>query len=275
MRLTPKKIAATIATLVMASSVGCTTMSKSMEGTSAMFEKLPFVGSKDDVPEPYPNPVKLATTWSPDTLTQIGKTPTRGFGGRVFFYNEKSEAVPVDGTLIVHAFDESMKGEKGGVKRFEFTPEQFTKKFSQTDMGASYSFWIPWDAVGGNQKEISMVTSFKTVEGKLVQGTPAKILLPGLTESRSKQLAQRFAPGYEQWKIAQAGNTRAPSGLTTTTIQRRGNSLPNSALDAGNPDLGSPMIATGPNTPSVNVRLASQPGKASFLPASAELPAKR
>ncbi len=68
---------------------------------------------------------------------------------------------------------------EGSVKRFEFTPEQFTRHFSQTDLGASYSVWIPWDAIGGEQRRISLVASFKTVEGKLVQGIPATILLPG------------------------------------------------------------------------------------------------
>ena len=40
---------------------------------------------KTQRPQPYPNPVKLASVWSPEMLTQVGRVPTRGFGARLFF----------------------------------------------------------------------------------------------------------------------------------------------------------------------------------------------
>lgn len=139
----------------------------------------PF-SKKKEVPEPYPNPVKLGTTWTSDTLTAPGKTPTRGFGGRVFFYNEKSQTVPVDGQLLVVAYEESlMPGVPPRVRRFGFTREQFTKHYSQSDFGASYSFWIPWDADGQPQQRVTLVPSFTTAEGNVIQGQPTSVLLPG------------------------------------------------------------------------------------------------
>lgn len=142
----------------------------------------PF-SKKDKPPEPYPNPVKMATTWTPDTLTTVGKTPTRGFGGRVFFYNEKSQPVPVDGELLIVGYAESSRpDEPPSVKRFGFKREQFTQHFSQSDFGASYSFWIPWDADGGMQQRITLVPSFTSKEGKTIQGTPTAVLLPGPSE---------------------------------------------------------------------------------------------
>ena len=87
----------------------------------------------------------------------IRSNSARGFGGRFFFYDEKSRPVPVDGTLIVHGFDDTADTPEDRVKRFEFTPEQFTRHFSQTDLGASYSVWVPWDAIGGDQRRISLV----------------------------------------------------------------------------------------------------------------------
>lgn len=185
-------------------------------------ERMPWSKSEDELPEPYPNPVKLAATWTPDTLTQTGRVPTRGFGARVFFYDEKSRPVPVEGTLVVHAFDEQVAGPDGQptVKRYEFTPEQFTRHFSQSDLGASYSVWIPWDAIGGQQTRVSLVASFSTSEGKMVQGTPTTVLLPGAKDKSGTSLAERFAPEYRQWQAAAAGNTPPQSGLTTTTIHR-------------------------------------------------------
>lgn len=185
-------------------------------------QRMPWSKSKDGKPEPYPNPVKLAATWTPDTLTQTGRVPTRGFGARVFFYDEKSRPVPVEGTLVVHGFDENKSGPNGepSVKRYEFTPEQFTRHFSQSDLGASYSVWIPWDAIGGPQTRISLVASFSTAEGKMVQGTPSTVLLPGAKDNSTTSLAQRYAPEFRQWQAAAAGNTPPTSGLTTTTIHR-------------------------------------------------------
>lgn len=216
-----------LAGMVMTLAGGCSTFQKTDDGGSlnkpkkTLAQRMPW-SKKSDVPEPYPNPVKLAATWTPDTLTQTGRVPTRGFGARVFFYDEKTRPVPVEGTLIVHAFDERNAGPNGepSVKRYEFTPEQFTRHFSQSDLGASYSVWIPWDAVGGQQTRVSLVASFSTAEGKLIQGAPTTVLLPGAKDSSAASLAQRFAPEYRNWQAAAAGNTPPTSGLTTTTIHR-------------------------------------------------------
>ncbi|MCM2374410.1 hypothetical protein [Aporhodopirellula aestuarii] len=207
---------------------GCSTFQKkddsvvSPKPPKSLAERMPWAKSKSDQPEPYPNPVKLASTWTPDTLTQAGRVPTRGFGARMFFYDEKSRAVPVDGTLVVLGFDENAKNPDGSqaVKRFEFTPEQFTRHFSQSDLGASYSVWIPWDAVGGKQTRVSLVASFVTKEGKPVQGSPTTVLLPGTKDSSAATLAQRYSPEFRQWQLANAGNTPPTSGLMTTTIHR-------------------------------------------------------
>lgn len=206
----------------------------------------PF-SKKDKVPEPYPNPVKLGTTWTSDTLTAPGKTPTRGFGGRVFFYNEKSQTVPVDGQLLVVAYEESgIPGVPPRVRRFGFTREQFTKHYSQSDFGASYSFWLPWDADGQPQQRVTLVPSFTTAAGNVIQGQPTSVLLPGpdgeeFVRAADMPLRSRryggqqppyVPPMGEQPPVQQTGYAGLPgevgfeseaaqrprSGLTTTTI---------------------------------------------------------
>ena len=184
----------------------------SMPAKGSLASKMPW-SKKNKKPEPYPNPARMATTWTPDTLVQTGRTPTRGFGGRLFFYDEKTRAVPVEGELTVHAFAEGADGSQGEVKRYHFTPEQFTQHFSQTDLGASYSVWIPWDAVGGDQTRVSLVPSFRAKSGKLVQGEQALVGLPGKRRDAEKIAAR---PNAASILAASKGDGR--SGLVTTTI---------------------------------------------------------
>lgn len=200
--------------------VGCASLTRQDASDGGSFFKMPWSADKPEIPEPYPNPVKLAVTWAPDTLTQSGRVTTRGFGGRVFFYDEKSRPVAVDGTLVVHGFDESAGDPKKAMKRYEFTPEQFTRHFSQSDLGASYSIWVPWDAVGGKQTRISLVATFQTPGGKSIQSIPSTVLLPGHRSESEADVARRFAPEYRKWKRAAAGELPPTSGLTTTTITR-------------------------------------------------------
>ena len=288
-----RNFATAVATLIMFSSVGCATMSANKAGDDSksvsLMDRMPWANKDSDKkPEPYPNPAKLAATWTPDTLMQTGRTPTRGFGGRIFFYDEKSRPVPVEGTLVVHGFDEHAADPKKSVKRFEFTPEQFTKHFSQGDLGASYSVWIPWDAVGGERKRISLVASFVTGEGQPVQGIPASIMLPGVEPEKSTDTLAQLSPKFREYKAALASNKPRRSGLTTTTIARRTLSPSSRSAPAINvpttdvPSLDVPtafgnrsLLAKTGETPSAEIMLSRRPQPSAILPASAEAPVQR
>lgn len=286
MRVTRRHLLASAASFLALTPIGCASLSdKSSDGSSSFVQRLPWVKKKDVQPEPYPNPVKLAATWTPDSLVQTGRTPTRGFGGRVFFYDEKSRAVPVDGTLVIHGFDETESRKDPEVKRFEFTPEQFTRHFSQTDLGASYSVWIPWDALGGTQRRVSLVPSFKTESGKIVQGEPATIMLPGRKPDfgDADDPANKFAKQYQSYLEATKSGATRSSGLTTTTIPRRRNSrLP---ADSMRPGIGIPgaaaadsgeMVAQGGDaTPAVDLQKTFKRTGAIVRPASVQLPPRR
>jgi len=210
---------------------------------SAWSWKMPW-SKKDKPPEPYPNPAKMAATWSPDTLVQAGRTPTRGFGGRLFFYDEKIRTVPVEGELTVHAFAENPDGSVGEVKRYHFTPEQFTQHFSQSDLGASYSIWIPWDAVGGEQMRVSLVPSFKAASGRVVQGETALVGLPG-----RRRAVESIAKRPDQAANLIASRDATKSGLTTTTIpvRRSIEAAPSFRHEAARP---AESIASSPVLPS-------------------------
>lgn len=258
-------LAVCLSCLIVVALTGCSTFKANDSliedrSSKSIFDRLPWSKNKDALPEPYPNPVKLAATWTPDTLTQVGRVPTRGFGARVYFYDEKSRPVPVEGTLTVHAFDEASAKNNGvpNVKRYQFTPEQFTRHFSQSDLGASYSVWIPWDAVGGTQTRVSLVASFTTAEGNTIQGRSTTALLPGTKDSAAESLAQRFSPEYRQWQAATSGSKPSNSGLTTTTIHRNAPAARTSPeFSEPTPGMPSWNIAQGKSTNSRNVAMKS------------------
>lgn len=146
----------------------------------------------------YQTPQSINATWTHDIYTAEGKPPTRGFGGRIYFYNERSQAIPVDGELTVYGFDDTHRSHDGmsiesADKRFRFTPEQFTTHFSESQLGASYSIWIPWDPAPGYKKKIMLIPTFKTKEGRVIRGNAATLLLPGPPSEEEQLVIQASA----------------------------------------------------------------------------------
>ena len=208
----------------LALSTGCAAWTDKSKKKDSMWSSMQFWK------KPYQKPDKLAAIWTHDILTMSGKPPTRGFGGRLYFYNPKSQAIPVEGELTVHGYEESRVGlriinEKTQAdKTFMFTAEQFTEHFSPSDLGASYSVWIPWDAADGMQKEITLIPTFKDKEGVILQGEPAKLVLPGRKPEDPLAAAAFQAVSFQQSQIPtnsgplQQLNAPPQTGLRTTTI---------------------------------------------------------
>jgi hypothetical protein len=129
----------------------------------------------------YETPEKVIAIWTDATYELPGKAPTRGFGGRVYFYNAKGDVVPVNGQLVVYAFDDSdpHAGTDQPTRKYAFTAEQLTRYYSNSELGASYNIWIPWDSVGGEERQIALFPVFIDDSGKMVRGSFANNRLPG------------------------------------------------------------------------------------------------
>lgn len=141
-----------------------------------------MVGWGDDEPQPEV-PRRVVASWTDTVLHQTGKTPQRGFGGRLIFYGEKDDKpVLVDGQLVVYAFNETNRDptDNKPTKRYVFPPDQVARRMSMTELGPSYSFWLPWDEVGGPQTDISLIARFEPKGGALVVGEQTRHLLPGI-----------------------------------------------------------------------------------------------
>jgi len=139
-------------------------------------------------------PMKVLPVWTDTVMYQSGKEPIRGFGGRFFFHkDENGDPIKVKGTLEVYAFDEVGRAPNDSkpTRKYVFTPEQFQKHYSKSDIGHSYSVFIPWDEHGGEQKRITLITRFVPNGTPLVISEPSQQCLPG---KPSMELAQQPAP---------------------------------------------------------------------------------
>jgi hypothetical protein len=151
-----------------------------------MFDlKKPWPFKDDDGPKKG-TPVRMASTWTDTILRQPGKPSQRGFGGRVMFYaKEGTDPILVEGQFVVYAFDETNREptDNKPTRRYVFTPEQLPPRMSKSELGASYSFWLPWDEAGGPQTNISLICRFEPKKGSLVVGEQTQHLLPGTLRS--------------------------------------------------------------------------------------------
>lgn len=229
------------------------------------------------------SPMRIVCMWSDTVMHQGGQPARRGFGGRVMFYDQNARPIKVAGTLVVYAFDETNRDPTNPVpdRKFVFTADQFSEHYSKSRAGHSYSFWLPWDVAGGEQKEISLIARFTPQEGGVVISEQARVLLPGPVmakptrsstpgvESGHPTLPNPAWQGEVQQTAYQASNySNQPTKLETTTIQlprQFGGRLPSATISQphhSNPALQAPS--------------ASQPGgEGSPAAPGATLPAAR
>jgi hypothetical protein len=155
-------------------------------------------------------PEKIVAIWTDAVLQQPNQPPVRGFGGRLmFFAANKAKPIKVDGSLVIYAFDETNRDPSNAKpdRKYVFTPEQLPSHYSlaqygKSKIGHSYSVWLPWDGVGGNQKEISLLVRFEPkaekaekAGGGVVVGQPCRQLLPGKSPTEGPQIAKTAAAG--------------------------------------------------------------------------------
>ena len=126
-------------------------------------------------------PDKIIAFWSDTVLTQTGRPPIRGFGGRLMFYEgKKEEPIKVEGTLVVYAFDETDRDANNTRpdRKYAFTPQQLPLHYSKSKIGHSYSVWLPWDEVGGPQKESRSSSAFSRKKARSPSATLAGNCFP-------------------------------------------------------------------------------------------------
>jgi hypothetical protein len=127
-------------------------------------------------------PLRVAGTWTDTVLHRPGQKPQRGFGGRLVFYGpDEKKPILVDGQLVVYAFDETGRDPTNNrpTRRYVFPPDQMPLHMSVSEIGASYSFWLPWDEGEGPRTEVSLICRFEPKGGAVISSEQTRHLLPG------------------------------------------------------------------------------------------------
>jgi hypothetical protein len=207
--------------LVLAATSGCA----SLDLPSLNIEKyIPMMTGRTGQ---FKRPMKVVAFWTDTVRTADGQPAMRGFGGRLMFYDSKTNRpLKVAGTLVIYGFDESRTDQDNPRpdRKFVFTQEQFAKHYSKSELGHSYSFWIPWDRVGGATKEIGLICRFTPVEGGAIVSEQVRQALPGV-ESSSPAPATATAPVAGPVKLVQyevTAEQAAERRMATTTIDLNG-----------------------------------------------------
>ena len=136
-----------------------------------------------------PKPAKMIDVWTDTVLHQSGEPTLRGFGGRIMFYGkDEKKSIKVEGRLTVYVFDaaEEERGNAMPERKFIFPADQLPKHYSQSKLGHSYSFWLPWDEVGGVQRDLVLLSRFEAISGEMVLGNEVRQTLPGMLTKSAK-----------------------------------------------------------------------------------------
>lgn len=158
--------------------------------------KMPSMPWEDEEPE-YKVPLKMVVTWKDAVRYNPNDPPTRGFGGRIHFYDETQKPVRVQGSLTIYGYDDARHGDidtERPDRKFVFDAEKMQSHYSMSKLGHSYSFWIPWDRAGGEQKEITLAPFFRTEMGQVIMSEQSKHLLMGVAKKEENQAPQ---PQYQ------------------------------------------------------------------------------
>lgn len=187
-------------------------------------------------------PQRIVATWSDTIRQKMGEPAERGFGGRLYFYDGEIDPITVDGRLVIYAFDESDRDptDHKPTRRYIFPADQLTKHMSESEIGPSYSVWLPWGGVEGAPTHISLIARFEpTAGGGLVVSEQTRQRLPGrgvaAPDSGVEVIAKQPAAegvrqtGFETPVVASKTikapadvKTEAPrKKLSTTTIRLR------------------------------------------------------
>jgi len=149
----------------------------------------------------------MAVIWKENTIKVPGKSSVRGFTGRVYFYDSQDQLAKVDGDLSVYAYDDS--DDYGGDvpdREYIFPADKIGEFYTPSELGHSYSVWLPWGPKDGLRKSITLIPLLKTNNGRLIEGAPTRLMLSGRVPPEiaiNKTFGPRVAASDSQENIYQ------------------------------------------------------------------------
>ncbi len=173
--------------LILVSFVGCSTLGGKLSDSDGRFNLMKGLKLKKNQEPEFETPKSMVGIWRTSTFEKAGSPSVRGFGGRFYFYGATEQPVRVNGDLTIYGYDDQKQAESGDGKadrKFVFKAESLNSHYSESAMGSSYSFFVPWDNVGGEEKTITLIPVFKTVDGHMPEAKSATMRLPGKRVSK-------------------------------------------------------------------------------------------
>lgn len=169
-------------------------------------------------------PERMVVIWKDAVYEHPALPPTRGIGGRVYFYDGEDNPIKVDGEVVVYGFnDTSGRNKAEADRKFVFKQESLASHYNATAIGPSYSIWLPWDKLGGQELSVSLIPVFRDQTGKVIRSGQTICVLPGPETEKRKEMASQPAedaeliasftaiPGVQ--KIPSAANLNPAEGL--------------------------------------------------------------
>ena len=217
-----------LAVLVGPTCVGCKSFDLMKSDTETKDDESPW-WNKEDLP-PVDTPVKVVAIWASSVFNEPTSGPVRGLGGRVYFYNAKHKPVRVEGELTAFLYDDTSsidQEQQEATKQVKFTAEEVAEKYTPTEFGPSYSFWLPWDAVGGERAQLSVIPVFKSKSGEMLVGEQARYVLPGkkpvnaVEESKPKRQGVMPASFIDEAEISEKIKLKSSTIRVPHSMQER------------------------------------------------------
>ena len=161
---------------------GCSSFS-TLKDRNSLSDRTSQLGSKSARQDSADNSTtasRMAVIWKENTIKVPGKPAVRGFAGRIYFYDSKDQLAKVDGELSVYAYDDSDNyGGDVADREYIFPPDKIGEFYRPSELGHSYSIWLPWGPKEGLRKSVTLIPLFRTADQRVIEGTPTRLSLSG------------------------------------------------------------------------------------------------
>jgi len=147
-------------------------------------------------------PVNMLDLWSPYAQTTPEGNVVRGLAGRIYFYSDaqKKHAVKVEGDLSVFVFDgkETNPSRAKPIRVYKFPAATLATHYSfKKPLGHGYDFFLPFDEIGGEEKNLCVMARFDDVlESSLLVAKPVNTVLSGTKPEMNETPFQHFLANH-------------------------------------------------------------------------------
>jgi hypothetical protein len=139
----------------------------------------------------------ILAVWTEAVHSQTGQPAQRGFGGRLIFFDAAEQPMEVKGKLTIFVFDDQNSDVQNPAAKYKFVfpSEVLPKHFSKSELGPSYSFWVPLAAGNAPTHHFSLVAKFESDQGETVLSSLTKKVMVGSGSPKDKLESNQTSSG--------------------------------------------------------------------------------